>query len=313
MASGISTGGDKIFRIPKEFAEQNNFEQEILKPVLVGGEIDKYKIQDTSHCLIYSYKKSNTNKLPNVFKYLEPHKEKLSQKRETKTGTLPWWCLHWHRYPELFEGEKIIMRQTSDSIRATYDTNGYYVLNSILVFKINPQFDVSYKYALILLNSKLNNLIYKNNTQEEGRTFAEVKPQNVRKLFIPKISSDEQKVFEILCDYLMFLNNAENQPVNQRIDNKALAQFFQQIADACVVELIYGKEMESKKVNILEFVRKEITSFENLPWEVRQASEIFEAHQKWTLPNSEVRNRLKIISLMCPDTAGKILNANEED
>jgi hypothetical protein len=56
-----------------------------------------------------------------------------------------------------------------------------------------------------------------------------------------------------------------------------------------------------------------ITSFEKLPWEVRQAREIFEAHQKWTMPNSEVRNRLKIISLMCPDTAGKILNANEED
>jgi len=41
MASGISTGGDKIFRIPKDYAVQNNFEKEILKPVLVGGEIDK--------------------------------------------------------------------------------------------------------------------------------------------------------------------------------------------------------------------------------------------------------------------------------
>jgi len=313
VASGISTGGDKIFRIAKQFAIENNFEDEILRPVLVGGEIDKYKIQDTDHCLIYSYKKSNTDKLKNVFNYLKPFEEKLSQKRETKTGTLPWWCLHWHRYPELFEGEKIIMRQTSDSIRATYDTKGYYTLNSILVFKINPHFDVSYKYALIVLNSKMTNLIYKNNTQEEGRTFAEVKPQNVRKLFIPKISKEEQEVFEILCDYLMFLYNDAHQPVNPRIDNKALAHYIQQIVDACVVELIYGKEMQSQKVNILEYVRKEITSFENLPWEVRQAREIFEAHQKWTMPDSEVRNRLKIISLMCPDTAGKILNANEED
>jgi len=31
------------------------------------------------------------------------------------------------------------------------------------------------------------------------------------------------------------------------------------------------------------------------------------------MPNSEVRNRLKIIGLMCPDTAGKILNEYEED
>lgn len=313
MASGISTGGDKIFRIPKQFAEENNFEQELLKPVLVGGEIDKYKIKDTEHCIIYSYKKTNTEKQENIFEYLKPFEEKLSQKRETVKGTLPWWCLHWHRYPELFEGEKIIMRQTSDSIRATYDDKGYYVLNSILVFKINPQIDISYKYALVALNSKMNNLIYKNNTQEEGRTFAEVKPQNVRKLFIPKISKDEQKVFEILCDYLMFLHNDAHQPVNPRLDNKALAHYITQIADSCIVELIYGKEMKDKQVDILDFVRNEITSFEDLPWETRQAREIFEAHQKWTMPNSEVRNRLKIISLMCPDTAGKILNANEED
>lgn len=313
VASGISTGNDKVFRITKAFAEANNLEKDILKPVLVGGDIDKYKIQYNDTSLIYTARDTKIEKYPLIEKYLSEFKEKLLTRSETKQGILPWFALGRQRYPQLFEGEKIIMRQTSDSIRATYDTQGYYTLNSILVFKINPQFDISYKYALVMLNSKLNNLIYKNNSQEEGRTFAEVKPQNVRKLFIPKISKEEQKVFEILCDYLMFLHNEAHQPVNQRIDNKALAHYIQQIVDACVVELIYGKEMESQKVNILEYVRKEITSFENLPWEVRQAREIFEAHQKWTMPNSEVRNRLKIISLMCPDTAGKILNANEED
>lgn len=313
VASGISTGGDKIFRIPRKFAEENQFEKEILKPVLVGGEIDKYKISDTNHLVIYTARDTKILKYPVIESYLSEFKSKLETRSEAKSGVMPWYSLNRQRYSVLFEEEKIIMRQTSDSVRATIDSNGFYCIDSILVFKIDKAFSVSYKYALILLNSKMNNLVYKNITQEEGRVFAQVKPQNVRKLFIPKISSEEQKIFEILCDYLMFLSNTENQPVNQRIDNKALAQFFQQIVDACVVELIYGKEMESKKVNILEFVRKEITSFENLPWEARQAREIFEAHQKWTLPNSEVRNRLKIISLMCPDTAGKILNANEED
>jgi len=313
VASGISTGGDKIFRIAKQFAIENNFEDEILRPVLVGGEIDKYKIQDTDHQVIYTARDTQIDNYPVIREYLFEFKSKLETRSEAKMGVMPWYSLNRQRYPVLFEEQKIIMRQTSDSIRATIDNNGFYCIDSILVFKINPHFDVSYKYALILLNSKLNNLVYKNITQEEGRVFAQVKPQNVRKLFIPKISKEEQKVFEILCDYLMFLYNEAHQPVNQRIDNKALAHYIQQIADACVVELIYGKEMESQKVNILEYVRKEITSFENLPWEVRQAREIFEAHQKWTMPNSEVRNRLKIISLMCPDTAGKILNANEED
>jgi hypothetical protein len=202
------------------------------------------------------------------------------------------------------------MRQTSDSIRATYDNKGYYTLNSVLVFKINPQFDISYKYALMMLNSKLNNYVYKSITQEEGRTFAEVKPQNVRKLFIPKISKEDQKVFEILCDYLMFLNDDNNKQVVPGIENRALALFIQEVADVCVIELIYGSEMKNNKVDVLEFVKKEITSFQDLPWEVRQAREIFESYQKWTLPNSEVRNRLKIVSVILPDTAGIILSDN---
>lgn len=313
VASGISTGGDKIFRIPKQFAEENQFEQEILKPVLVGGEIDKYKIQNTDHFVIYTARDTNISKFPNILKYISGFEDKLSQRSEAKTGVMPWYSLNRQRYPQLFEEEKIIMRQTSDSIRATYDLDGYFCIDSILIFKLNNQSDISYKYALMALNSKMNNLVYKNITQEEGRVFAQVKPQNVRKLFIPKISKEEQKVFEILCDFLMFLHNDAHKPVNQRLDNKAIAHYIQQIADACIVELIYGAEMKEKKVDILDFVRKEIITFEDLPWELKQAREIFEAHQKWTLPNSEVRNRLKMISLMCPDTAGKILNANEED
>ncbi|MDR1484223.1 MAG: N-6 DNA methylase, partial [Planctomycetaceae bacterium] len=308
VASGIGTGGDKIFRISKRFAEENNFEKEILKPVLIGGEIDKYKIANTDHLLIYSYKKSQTDKLPNIFNYLIPFQEKLSKKRETQKGLIPWWCLHWHRYPELFSEEKIIMRQTADNIRATHDNNGFYTLNSILVFKINPDKNVSYRYAVILLNSKLNNFVYKNITQEEGRIFAEVKPQNVRKLFLPKISLKEQNIFEVLCDYLLFLNDENNQPINPRIGNAALAQFFQEIADACVVELIYGKEMKLKKVDILKYAREEIKPLKHSENKTQKAQKIANVHHAWSQAENEIYNRMKIISLMCPETAGMILS-----
>ncbi len=310
MASGISTGGDKMFRIEKQFAIDNDLEQELLKPVLVGGEIDKYKIKNTDHLIIYTDRNTDLKKYKNINNYLLPYKDKLMTRSEAKTGVMPWFSLNRQRYPALFEEEKIIMRQTSDSIRACFDTSGFYCIDSILVFKINPQFDISYKYALMMLNSKLNNYVYKSITQEEGRTFAQVKPQNVRKLFIPKVSKEDQKVFEILCDYLMFLNDDTNKQVVPGIENRALALFIQEVADVCVIELIYGSEMKNNKVDVLEFVKKEITSFQDLPWEVRQAREIFESYQKWTLPNSEVRNRLKIVSVILPDTAGIILSDN---
>lgn len=84
MASGISTGGDKIFRIQKDFAEQNNFEKEILKPVLVGGEIDKYSILNTEHLVIYTDRTTNIDALPNIKDYLFEFKEKLGKRSGSK-------------------------------------------------------------------------------------------------------------------------------------------------------------------------------------------------------------------------------------
>ncbi len=245
MASGISTGGDKIFRIPKDFAVQNNFEKEILKPVLVGGEIDKYKIENTNHVLIYSYKKSSTDRLENIFSYLKPFEAKLSQKRETRQGKLPWWCLHWHRYPELFEGEKIIMRQTSDRIRAVFDKDEFYVLNSILVFKKRNDSELSYKFILASLNSSVNEFLYSKFTQEEGRTFAEVKPKNVRKLFVPNSNCNSQSVTSLIVDYLLKWNKHKEK-------NTVESKFFESVLDTIVFELFLNEEIKSAGKEILK-------------------------------------------------------------
>lgn len=57
MASGISTGGDKVFRMPKQKAEELSLEKGLLRPVLVGGEIDRYLVENTNNVLIYTTKK----------------------------------------------------------------------------------------------------------------------------------------------------------------------------------------------------------------------------------------------------------------
>jgi hypothetical protein len=203
VASGISTGGDKVFRVSKAFAKDEGFESSLLHPVLVGGEIDKWVIRDTKHLIIYPNKNLEIEKLKNIFSYLKPFQQQLSQKRETRNGTLPWWCLHWPRYPELFSGRKIVMRQTADSIRATIDDGSFFVLNSILVLKLKPDAPISYEATLAILNSALNKFIYRNLTQEEGRTFAEVKPKNVRKLFIPKLNAKEAQSLEKVVERIL--------------------------------------------------------------------------------------------------------------
>ncbi|MFM6269254.1 MAG: TaqI-like C-terminal specificity domain-containing protein, partial [Dolichospermum sp.] len=112
----------------------------ILKNVLVGGDFNKYIVYRSEFKVIYTTKSININDYPNILLYLEKYREKLETKRETKKGILPWWCLHWPRYKELFEEDKIIIRQTADRIIATIDNDSYYAMNNVIILKIQKEF-----------------------------------------------------------------------------------------------------------------------------------------------------------------------------
>ena len=207
MAAGISTGCNRAFCLDKKQIDENYIEQDILKPLLIGRDIDKYVIEWNDKYIIYTTKQTDIKKYPNAQKFALPYKEKLDKRRETKKGMIPWWALNWPRYEELFIGEKIIMRQTSDSIQATYDTDNYYPLNSILTLRLKVGCGYSYKYILGILNSKLANWLYQNISQEKGRAFAEVKPINVRKLYVPKISDKKQNIIASIVDEILIAKN----------------------------------------------------------------------------------------------------------
>ena len=100
------------------------------------------------------------------------------------------WLAEPREIAPFFDDEKIIIRQTADSIIGTLDDRKRVNLNN--VYNIGrPTMEVSLKYLLGILNSKLLNLIYQSISQEKGRLFAEVKKVNLSKL--PIIVDDEIK------------------------------------------------------------------------------------------------------------------------
>ena len=247
MASGISTGGDKMFRISKEEAINLNLEKELLKPVLVGGEIDKYKIKNTNHYVIYTDRNTVINDFPIINNYLLQFREKLMKRSEAKSGVMPWFALNRQRYPLLFEENKIIMRQTSDRIRATYDFSSFYVIDSILVFKKLKGDLHSYKYILAMLNSSVNGFLYRKFTQEGGRTFAQVKPKNVRKLYIPFAKEHDQNVTSNIVNYLMAYSHLDRGDSDNIVNS-----FYQSVLDAISFELFLPKEIEQANKQVLK-------------------------------------------------------------
>ncbi len=226
VASGISTGGDKIFRVNENTIHEHNLEADILHDVLVGREINKYEINPTNHKVIYTARDTKIDEFPHAKIYLLPFREKLETRSEAKIGIMPWFAMNRQRYLELFSEPKILLRQTADSVIASFDESGFFVLDSILVFKIDKKYEIDYKFALAILNSKLTNFIYRNLTGEEGRGFAQVKPKNIRKLFVPKLSETDQQALINLADEILHVKKENPKADTSELETKIDAMVY---------------------------------------------------------------------------------------
>ncbi|MDR1491340.1 MAG: N-6 DNA methylase [Planctomycetaceae bacterium] len=108
------------------------------------------------------------------------------------------------REKEIFEAEeKLIFRQTSDSIIGTYVGNGFIMRDNthIILNKENSEFHL--KYILALLNSKLSDYFYWTINPEKGEAMAQVKAFHLGLLPIKKIPLSEQKPFIALADKML--------------------------------------------------------------------------------------------------------------
>ncbi|TGM99487.1 Eco57I restriction-modification methylase domain-containing protein [Leptospira dzoumogneensis] len=113
------------------------------------------------------------------------------------------------RDPKIFEAkEKIIIRQTSDSIIATLIEANIICRNNLHILISTSD---NHKFLLGILNSRLSDFYYFQINPERGEVLAEVKKQHVEQLPFPKNASKKQQA-EIaqLVEQLLHLN-AEKQ------------------------------------------------------------------------------------------------------
>lgn len=101
---------------------------------------------------------------------------------------------------------KIMVRQTSDKIISAIDKVGFISLKSVHNIVLNNDI-LKYETLVCILNSTLMDFYYKFLVPEEGRTFAEVKAVNLKRLPIKNIdNSFNQKPFIDKADSISELN-----------------------------------------------------------------------------------------------------------
>jgi hypothetical protein len=208
----------------------------------------------------------------------------------------------------LEKSPKVIYRQTSNRIIAAIDYDKYYNDKTIhIIVHKSEAFKnkIKLKYLLAILNSSLFYFIYKDVSQEKaGRTFAQVKTTYIKKLPIKIANNNLQKYFVFIVVLTIFAkeNNLETE-----------AKTFETVIDGMVFELYFPDHMKERKIDILQFVEKDIE-------EVMQGKEfekysnnqkervITELSKLWSDPDSEIVKRMNSFAEKSPEILKPILD-----
>jgi hypothetical protein len=149
--------------------------------------------------------------------------------------------------------EKLINRQTGDSLIAAYDDGSFLSLDSTHVqILIDTNFDL--KYILALFNSSLINFYYKSLVQETGRTFAQVKTVNLKMLPIFKIGKTAQEPFIKKVNEILDLKkkNVDTTALEQDIDNMVYKLYGLTYEEVLVVQPDFGAVMSAAEYEAFE-------------------------------------------------------------
>ncbi|MHA1284865.1 MAG: Eco57I restriction-modification methylase domain-containing protein [Promethearchaeota archaeon] len=192
---GIKPERTRIFRINKEMRDKliqkNRNSIEIIKPLLIGTDIERYIYNFQDFYLILTKNGIEIDKYPAIKEYLLEYKEDLEKRDSVKKKTSKWYELRPCDYYDLFEDDKIVYIHTAKKHKFALDTKGHYLLNNCYIIKSSD------KYLLAYLNSKLFEFYKKHSFVAFGdaRTSGRCKLDYNKMKTIPikKISSEEKK------------------------------------------------------------------------------------------------------------------------
>ncbi len=239
---GIKTGFNEAFIIDDkkkdELIAEDPKSAEIIKPVLRGRDIKRYKAEFADLWLIYvpwhfplhnqpeikgaSLVAENAfeKQFPAIYKHLFGHKESLSARNKAETGIrYEWYALQrWAAdYYQEFEREKIVWKRIGSVLRFQYDDSGSMCLDSTCILTGR-----SIKFLLGYLNSKVAIRELLENSPKTGTGDVITSVQALEPLLVPRINESEKLSIVKLVDQILTARqtnpHADTTVLENRID-----------------------------------------------------------------------------------------------
>ncbi len=190
---GIVTGNNEAFLPTEEQISKTRIEQDLLHPVLLGRDFEKWLIRNTKRRILYINAHTKLDKYPNTKRWLLDFKTQLEKRRECKRGIIPWYSLQWPRNKEQLDHvPKILVQGTRNPrlktrIVATIDEIGVYGTQG-LNFIVPRDNNADIYYLLAVLNSSIINYLYATKFLNVA-----IKAEYLKDTPIPKASDSNKK------------------------------------------------------------------------------------------------------------------------
>lgn len=312
---GITSGFTHAFHITEDdratLIRQDKKSKEIIKPLLRGKDIKRWKYDYQKLYIINSHngvREENIpridveNDYPAIYKYLLQFYDKKSPKAvRNEDGTYQtlkdrqdqgdhWTNLRNCAFIQEFEREKIIWIEISDRANYCLDTEGHYLTNS--AYFITGK---NLKYLLALLNSRLMDFYFFQKTAQIAGGRKRYTKQYVELLPIPQLDDEILiRKFEIIVEYLIFLNDVTKPQVNPYTENTKLAPVFEDVLNMMVYELYFKDHMKEEEIDVLKYIDteklfKDLSTYKE---DEEKKSIISKAYSKLQEQDNPIRNRI---------------------
>lgn len=189
-----------------EISKEVVLEADIMKPVLKGENIRRYKQPQNTLYIIYPHwinEKGKTEpipeeifqqKYPKAYEYMLQFKDELIDKKiKYKTNPKFWYSLHRAREKSIFETDKIITPQLQNYCNFAYDTKSMYpdAGGYMLIIKDKYKKDILYYYGV--LNSSLFYHFIKKTSTVFNNNYFYFKTAYIEPFIFPTVVSEEEK------------------------------------------------------------------------------------------------------------------------
>jgi len=308
---GIITGLNEAFVIDEEtrkkLIDEDSGCEEIIKPMLRGRDVSKFTFSFGNKWIIISaYRKHSElkEKYPSVYRHLVSYEKKLKQRGQAINGQHHWLELDNNpsdSFLNLFEGEKVMWGELSDKPKFSYDKGGYYAEATLFIIVGDDL-----KYLLSILNSRLSDWYFNKITSTSGMGTSRWKKYKIEQLPIPKIQDKKTiQKFEVLADFLIYLNNEGKPPVNPYTSNASIVPVFEDVLNMMVYELYFEEHMKQEEIDVLKFVDAELF----LPLtesEIDNAELIGKVYKRLQEQENPIRNRIILSNIRSKDIIRRI-------